>query len=85
MRNKKLEIPQQMWSDKRIRYEGKIIYGYILAKGFDRELIDLNVGEIQQTVPIKKQGLVKNLERLEHCKYIVFKEYDKGMFTIRLT
>ena len=84
MRLKHLEIPNKLWKDSRIKYEGKIIYGYILAKGFDRAITDLNVGELQQTVPINNIGLLKNLEKLERYKYLTFKEYSKGMYAITL-
>ena len=79
-----LEIPDKIWNDSRIKFEGKMIFGYILAKGFDRLVTDLNVGEIQQTIPITNVGLLKNLEKLERYKYLTFKEYSKGMYTITL-
>lgn len=79
------KVPSKMWNDKRIKFETKIIYGYILSKGFDRKFTDLNVGELQQTIPIKRKGLIKNLEKLERYKYLIFDEYDTGMFTISLT
>ena len=45
---------------------------------------DKNIGEIQQTIKIKNEGLRKNLEVLEKLKYLVFQEYDTGMYTITL-
>lgn len=78
------EIPEKLWNDSRIKFEGKMIFGYILAKGYDRFVIDLNVGEIQQVVPITNVGLQKNLEKLERCRYLKFKEYSKGMYAITL-
>ena len=54
-----------------------MIFGYILAKGFDRLVADLNVGELQQTIPITNVGLQKNLEKLERCRYLKFKEYSQ--------
>lgn len=78
------EIPEKLWNDSRIKFEGKIIFGYILAKEFDRLVIDLNVGEIQQVVSITNVGLLKNLEKLERYKYLTFKEYSKGMYAITL-
>lgn len=80
----KPEIPEKLWNDSRIKFEGKMIFGYILAKGYDRFVIDLNVGEIQQVVPITSVGLLKNLEKLERYKYLSFKEYSKGMYAITL-
>ena len=84
MRLRQPEIPDKLWKDSRIKFEGKMIFGYILDKGYDRLVIDLNVGEIQQTVPITNVGLLKNLEKLERCNYLTFKEYSKGMYTITL-
>ena len=78
------EIPEKLWKDSRIKFEGKMIFGYILAKGYDRFVINLNVGEIQQVVPITNVGLLKNLEKLERYKYLSFKEYSKGMYAIIL-
>ncbi len=78
------EVPESVWKDKRIPYEGKIIYGYIFAKGIDRLLINLNVGELQQVNRITNQGLKNNLDILEKLKYLLYKEYDRGMYTITL-
>ena len=84
LRLRQPEIPDKLWKDNRIKFEGKVIFGYILAKGYDRLVTDLNVGEIQQTIPITNVGLLKNLEKLERYKYLTFKEYSKGMYTITL-
>ena len=84
LRLRQPEIPDKLWKDNRIKFEGKVIFGYILAKGFDRLVTDLNVGEIQQTIPITNVGLLKNLEKLEKYNYLTFKEYSKGMYTITL-
>ena len=78
------EIQQRIWKDKDIKFEGKIIYNYLYTKGYDKLLIDLNVGELQQVVRISNQGLKKNLEKLEASKYLLYKEYDKGMYAITL-
>ncbi len=78
-------IPEQIWKNKYLKPEGKLIYSYIYAKGFDKIVINLNVGELQQVVSITNKGLRKNLERLKQLKYLIFKEYDTGMYTIHLT
>ena len=77
-------IPTKILKDKRIKPEGKLIYSYIYDKGQDRIITDLNVGELQQVVKINNQGLRKKLERLEQSKYLIYKEYDVGMYTINL-
>lgn len=78
------DIPTKILKDKRIKPEGKLIYSYIYAKGQDKIITDLNVGELQQVVKINNQGLRKNLERLEQSKYLIYKEYDTGKYTINL-
>ena len=71
-------------NDKRMKPDGKLIYSYIYAKGQDRIITNLNVGELQKVVKIKNKGLKRNLERLEQLKYLIYKEYDTGMYTINL-
>ena len=73
------EIP-----NKRIPTEAKYIYGYINTKGYNRFIIDINIGELQKYMKIKNKGLRKNLERLEQLKYLIYKEYSNGMYTIKL-
>lgn len=84
MTNTQLEVPKRLWNDKRIKPEGKLIYSYIYSKGQDRIITDLNVGELQQVVRISNQGLKKNLRKLEDYKYLLFKEYVNGMYTINI-
>ncbi|MBQ9024162.1 MAG: hypothetical protein IJ105_02955 [Bacilli bacterium] len=85
MRLRHLEISQNIWKDKRIPKETKLIYSYIYTKGFDRIITDINVGEIQQVINIKNIGLRKSLDILEKLKYLIYKEYSNGMYTIHLT
>ena len=73
-----------MWKDKRIKPETKIIYSYIYAKGFNNLLLHIDIGEIQKVIRIKKVGFKKNLLILEKFKYILFKEYDNGMYLIHI-
>lgn len=84
MKITKFQIPTIIWKDKNIPKEAKYIYSYIYAKGNARIITDINIGEIQQTIKIKNEGLRKNLEVLEKLKYLVFQEYDTGMYTITL-
>lgn len=81
---RKFKIPKRIWEDKRIPTETKYIYSYIYSKGFDRIITDINIGEIQQTIKIKNNGLRKSLEILEQLKYLVYQEYATGMYTITL-
>ena len=80
----RFQIPNKIWRDKRIPKETKYIYSYIYSKGFDRIITDINIGEIQQTIKIKNNGLRKSLEILEQLKYLVYQEYETGMYTITL-
>lgn len=84
MRIRQLEVPETIWKDKRIPKETKLIYSYIYTKGMTRIITDINVGEIQRVVNIKNKGLRKSLRILEELKYLIYKEYSNGMYTITL-
>ena len=84
MKIRHLEVTDSIWKDKRIPKETKLIYSYIYTKGFERIITDINIGEIQKVVNIKNIGLRKSLELLEQLKYLVYKEYSNGMYTIKL-
>ena len=84
MRINHLEVADSIWKDKRIPKETKLIYSYIYTKGFDRIITDINVGEIQEIVNITNIGLRKSLQILEKLKYLIYKEYSNGMYTITL-
>lgn len=84
MKIRHLEIAQDIWKDKRIPIETKLIYSYIYSKGFEKLIVDINVGEIQRIVNIKNIGLRKNLEILEKLKYLIYKEYSNGLYTIKI-
>ena len=84
MKIRHLEIAESIWKDKRIPKETKLIYSYIYTKGFERIITDINIGEIQRVVNIKNKGLRKSLQILEELKYLIYKEYSNGMYTITL-
>ncbi len=84
MKFKHLEVPQEIWKDKRIPKEAKLIYSYIYSKGTMRIVTDINVGEIQKVVNIKNKGLRNSLKILEELKYLIYKEYSNGMYSIAL-
>lgn len=84
MKIRYLEIAQDIWKDKRIPKETKLIYTYIYSKGFERIITNINVGEIQRVVNIKNKGLRNSLRILEELKYLIYKEYSNGMYTIKL-
>lgn len=82
---KQLDLSKhKIWKDKNIPKEAKYIYSYIYVKGSGQIITDINIGEIQQTIKIKNKGLRKNLKLLENLKYLIFNEYDTGMYTITL-
>ena len=84
MKIRHLEVPESIWKDKRIPKETKLIYLYIYTKGVERIITDINIGEIQKVVNIKNKGLRKSLDILEQLKYLIYKEYSNGMYTIKL-
>ena len=84
MKIRHLEVAESIWKDKRIPKETKLIYSYIYTKGFERIVTDINIGEIQRVVNIKNKGLRKSLKILEKLKYLIYKEYSNGMYTITL-
>ena len=85
MKIMKFQISDDIWKNKNIPIEAKYIYTYIYAKGSEQIITNINIGELQQTIKIKNEGLRNNLQILEKFKYLIFKEYDKGMYTIHLT
>ena len=84
MKIRHLEVAESIWKDKRIPKETKLIYSYIYTKGFERIITDINIGEIQRVGNIKNKGLRKSLKILEELKYLIYKEYSNGMYTITL-
>lgn len=84
MKIKHLEVPQEVWEDKRIPYETKYVLGYILSKGFDRTITHLDVGELQQAFKIKNKGLKRSLDILESLNYLIYKDHSHGRYTITL-
>ena len=84
MKIRHLEIKDDIWKDKRIPKETKLVYIYIYTKGFERIITDINVGEIQRVVNITNIGLRKSLDILEKLNYLIYKEYSNGMYTITL-
>ena len=74
----------RIWKDKNIKPECKRIFAYLYSKGFNVSDFYLNVGDIQQVVRIKNVGLRKNLNTLENNKYLIFREYDTGMYEISI-
>lgn len=84
MKIRHLEVAESIWKDKRIPKETKLIYSYIYTKGFEKIITDINIGEIQRVVNIKNKGLRKSLKILEKLKYLIYKEYSNGMYTITL-
>jgi len=84
MLNNYFKIPSKIWKDKRIKPEMKLVYSYLYSKGFDKYIVNLNVGELQQVVSINNVGLKKALQILATCEYLLYNEYDKGMYSIKL-
>ena len=81
---RKLELSSKIWKDKNIKPEAKQIYAYLYSKGWDKTLINLNIGELQQTMKIKNVGLKNNLKILENNNYLKYMEYAVGMYSITI-
>lgn len=70
----------KIWKDKNIKPEGKEIYAYLYAEAFDKVVAHINIGDIQNKIHITNVGFKNNLKILEKFKYLVFKEYDNGLY-----
>ena len=79
-----LDDTNKFWKDKRIKKECKIIYSIIYSRGYDKTVIHLNIGEIQQDIKIKNKALKKHLDNLQNLNYINVKEYATGLYMIHL-
>lgn len=77
-------LNHRVWKDKRIKPEGKEIFAYLHTLGFDRSIFHFNIGQIQPKIRITNTGFKKNLEKLEKSKYLIYKEYDTGLYEIHI-
>lgn len=85
MQRRRLDMKNhRIWKDKEIKPEVKQIYSYIYAKGFDQIITHINVGELQHRLSITNVGLRNNLNILENNKYLIYREYDTGMYEIHI-
>ena len=80
-RRKQLDITNhKIWKDKNINLEAKEIYAYLYSQAFDKIVSHINIGDIQQIISISNVGLRNNMKLLEKFNYIVYREYDKGLY-----
>ena len=80
-RRKQLDITNhKIWKDKNINLEAKEIYAYLYSEAFDKLVAHINIGDIQNKIHITNVGFKNNLKILEKFKYLVFKEYDNGLY-----
>lgn len=80
-RRKQLDITNhKIWKDKNINLETKEIYAYLYSQGFDKIVSHINIGDIQQIISISNVCLRNNMKLLEKFNYIVYREYDKGLY-----
>ena len=70
----------KIWKDKNIKTEGKEIYAYLYSEAFDKLVAHINIGDIQNKIHITNVGFKNNLKILEKFKYLIYKEYDKGLY-----
>ena len=82
MRIKHLDISNhRIWRDKNIKPEAIEIYAYLFAEGFERTISHISIGRIQrEQKSITNIGFRNNLKILEKNKYLVYKEYDTGLY-----
>jgi len=70
--------------DKNIKPEAKEIYDYLFAEGFERTISHISIGRIQRELKsITNIGFRNNLKILEKYKYLVYKEYDTGLYQVQ--
>ena len=74
----------KIWKDKNIKPECKRIYAYLHSIGYEKSEFYINIGDIQQFIQIKNVGFRNNLKILEQLNYLVYKEFDTGMYEIHI-
>ena len=81
-KNQQLEITKhRIWQDKKIKPEAKEIFAELYAEGFERTISHISIGRIQRDLKsITNIGFRNNLKILEKNKYLVYKEYDTGLY-----
>lgn len=85
MKERQLDLTDhRIWKDKNIKPECKRIYSYLYSQGYDKVEFQMNIGDIQPIVRIKNTGFRNNLKTLEKNKYLMFREYDKGMYAVTI-
>ena len=70
----------RIWKDKNIKAEAKEIYSYLYAEALDKVVAHISIGRIQSLFSITNVGFKNNLKLLEKYKYLVFKEYNNGLY-----
>ena len=70
----------KIWKDKNIKPEGKEIYAYLYSEAFDKLVAHINIVDIKNKIHITNVGFKNNLKILEKFKYLIYKEYDKGLY-----
>ncbi len=70
----------KIWKDKNIKPEAKEIYAYLYSQGVNKTISYVNIGQVQEVLSISNVGFRNNLKLLEKFKYLLYKEYDRGMY-----
>lgn len=71
----------KIWKDRNIKPETKEIYAYLYIEGFNKTISYISIGRIQHELKsITNAGFRNNLKILEKFKYLVFNEYDNGLY-----
>lgn len=74
----------KIWKDKNIKPECKKIYAYLYSQALDKEITHVNTRNIQHIISITNKGFKKNLDILEKFKYLIYKEYDRGLYEVKV-
>ncbi len=81
MPSRKLDLSKhKIWRDKNIKPEAKEIYAILHSNALDKYIAHINIGDIQNKIHITNVGFKNNLKILEKFKYLIYKEYDKGLY-----
>lgn len=78
-------IKHRVWKDKNINQEYKRLFAYLYSKGFEKNSsFSVRIGDVQVASHITNVGFRKCLRVLEKFKYLIYQEYDKGMYEIKI-
>lgn len=86
MKKDQLDITDhKIWKDKNINPEAKEVYSYLYEEALNRITTCISIGRVQgECKHIKNKAFKKILNLLEQNNYIVFREYDNGLYEYKI-